>query len=94
MLLRRRDFMREMLLALAGDIDACITLAAPGVAPLGIASTGNAIFNLPGSALRTPAFSLPMLEVDGLPLGVQLIGFPQRDRDLSAIASFVLDHAA
>jgi Asp-tRNA(Asn)/Glu-tRNA(Gln) amidotransferase A subunit family amidase len=90
MLLRRRDFMREMLLSLAGDIDACITLAAPGPAPLGIASTGNAIFNLPGSALRTPAVSLPMMQVDGLPLGVQLIGFPQRDRELSGLASFVL----
>ncbi len=90
MLLRRRDHMRDTLLTLAGDIDACITLAAPGVAPLGIASTGNAIFNLPGSALRTPAVSLPMLTVDKLPLGVQLIGFPQRDRDLSGIASFVL----
>jgi Asp-tRNA(Asn)/Glu-tRNA(Gln) amidotransferase A subunit family amidase len=90
MLLRRRDHMRDTLLTLAGDIDACITLAAPGVAPLGIASTGNAIFNLPASALRTPALSLPMLHVDNLPLGVQLIGFPQRDRDLSAVASFVL----
>ena len=90
MLLRRRDHMRDTLMTLAGDVDACITLAAPGIAPLGIASTGNAIFNLPGSALRTPALSLPMLQVDGMPLGVQLIGFPQRDRDLSGIAGFVL----
>ncbi len=90
MLLRRRDFAREMLLSLAGDIDACITLAARGVAPLGIASTGDAIFNLPGSALRTPAISLPMLTVSGLPVGVQLLGFPGHDRDLSAFAGYVL----
>ena len=90
MLLRRRDDMREALLALAGDINGCITLAAPGVAPVGIASTGNAIFNLPATALRTPALSLPMLRVDGLPVGVQVIGFPGRDRDLSGLAMFVL----
>jgi Asp-tRNA(Asn)/Glu-tRNA(Gln) amidotransferase A subunit family amidase len=89
-LLRRRDAMREMLQSLAGDIDACITLAAPGPAPLGIDSTGDAIFNHPGSALRTPAMSLPLLRVGDLPVGVQLIGYPRRDRDLSAIAGFVL----
>ena len=85
-LLHRRDIMRDRLVALADEVDACITLAAPGPAPLGIASTGNAIFNVPASALRTPALSLPLLTVDGLPMGVQLIGYPNRDRDLSAIA--------
>jgi len=90
MLLRRRDFARELLQSLAGDIDACITLAARGVAPLGITSTGDAIFNAPGSALRTPAISLPMLTVNGLPVGVQLLGYPGQDRDLSALAAYVL----
>lgn len=89
-LLRRRDFARDMLTSLAGDIDACITLAARGIAPPGIASTGDAIFNAPGSALRTPAISLPMLTVNGLPVGVQLLGFPGHDRDLSALAGYVL----
>ncbi len=93
-LLHRRDEMRALLIALADEADACITLAAPGPAPLGIASTGNAIFNLPASALRTPAVSLPLLAVDGMPLGVQLIGYPQRDRELSGIAAFVADQAA
>ncbi len=89
-LLRRRDTMREMLQSLAGDIDACITLASPGPAPLGIDSTGDAIFNHPASALRTPAMSLPLLRVGDLPVGFQLIGYPQRDRDLSGIAAFLL----
>ena len=86
--------MRDALLTLAGDIDACITLATPGAAPLGIESTGNAVFNHPASALRTPAIALPLLRADGLPLGVQLIGYPQRDRDLSAPASFMLGFGA
>ena len=88
--LLRRDAMREALVSLQGDADGCITLAAPGAAPLGITSTGNAIFNQPGSALRCPAISLPLLTAGGLPLGVQLLGFPGRDRDLSAIAGFLL----
>jgi Asp-tRNA(Asn)/Glu-tRNA(Gln) amidotransferase A subunit family amidase len=89
-LLRRRDYMRDMLVALSPDVDACITLGSAGPAPLGIESTGNAIFNVPASALRTPALSLPLLAVDGLPQGLQLIGYPTRERDLSAIAGYVL----
>ena len=86
-LLQRRDAMRVALVALAGEVDACITLAAPGPAPMGIASTGNPVFNHPASALRCPALSLPLLTAEGMPLGVQLLGFPGRDRDLSAVAA-------
>ena len=89
-LLRRRDAMRDALLTLAGDVDACITLSAPGIAPNGIESTGNPIFAYPGSALRTPALSLPLLQVDGMPLGVQLIGYPNAERALSAVAGYLL----
>ncbi len=88
-LLHRRDVMRTLLLALSDEVDGCITLSSLGPAPVGIASTGNAIFNQPASALRTPAISLPLLQVEGLPVGVQLIGFPQRDRELSGLAEFV-----
>jgi Asp-tRNA(Asn)/Glu-tRNA(Gln) amidotransferase A subunit family amidase len=93
-LLLHRDAMRDALLALVGDVDACVTLASAGVAPLGIESTGDAVFNHPASALRTPAFSLPLLRVGALPLGLQLIGFPGRDRELSGIAGFLLERGA
>ena len=92
-LLRRRDSLREALLALAPDIDACITLSAPGAAPIGIETTGNAVFNVPASALRCPAISLPLLEADGLPLGLQLIGFPNAERALGSIANWILESA-
>jgi Asp-tRNA(Asn)/Glu-tRNA(Gln) amidotransferase A subunit family amidase len=90
-LLRRRDAMRDALEALAGSFDACVTLAAHGPAPVGLESTGNPIFNHPGSALRCPAISLPLLSAAGLPLGVQLLGFPRRDRELSAFAAYCLE---
>ena len=88
-LLHRRDIMRERLALLADEAEACITLAAPGPAPLGLASTGNSIFNVPGSALRCPAISLPKLSVGGLPLGVQLLGQPLGERALSGVAAYV-----
>jgi Asp-tRNA(Asn)/Glu-tRNA(Gln) amidotransferase A subunit family amidase len=90
-LLKRRDHAREVLLSLAGDVDACVTLGSAGPAPIGIGSTGNAVFNTPASMLRNPALSLPLLKVDGLPLGFQLLGYPNRERALSAIAAWVME---
>ena len=37
---------------------------------------------------RNPALSLPLLKCDGLPLGLQLLGFPNRERALSGIAAW------
>lgn len=88
-LLHRRDVMRERLMLLADEADACITLSAPGVAPVGIAYTGNSIFNVAASALRCPAISLPLLRLGGLPLGGQLLGQPLGERALSGVAGFV-----
>lgn len=88
-LLRRRDVLRDALVALAPDYDACITLSAPGPAPIGLETTGNAIFNVPASSLRCPAISLPLLSVDGMPVGVQLLGFPGQDRALSGVAAWM-----
>ena len=88
-LLHRRDMMRARLALLADEADACITLSAPGAAPVGIAHTGNSIFNVPASALRCPAISLPLLSLGGMPLGVQLLGQPQGERALSGVAGYV-----
>lgn len=87
-LLKKRDHARDVLMGLAGDVDACITLGSAGPAPLGIQSTGNAVFNMPASMLRNPALSLPLLKCDGLPLGLQLLGFPNQERALSGVASW------
>jgi Asp-tRNA(Asn)/Glu-tRNA(Gln) amidotransferase A subunit family amidase len=46
--------------------------AAPGPAPLGLSSTGDATMNYPWTALGTPAISVPMAVSNGLPLGLQL----------------------
>jgi len=46
--------------------------AAPGPAPRGLQSTGDARMNAPWTALGTPAISIPMPVGDALPLGLQV----------------------
>ena len=46
--------------------------AAAGPAPFSLASTGDPRMNAPWTAVGTPAISIPMAAVDGLPLGLQL----------------------
>src|SRR6266853_1493103 len=85
-----RDRRRVVYHTLAKEFDACITLSAPGAAPIGLGSTGDPIFAVPGSMLGVPALSLPVLDDGGLPLGLQLLGFAHRDASLFATAGSVL----
>jgi Asp-tRNA(Asn)/Glu-tRNA(Gln) amidotransferase A subunit family amidase len=87
--LRQRN--RETHARLAARYDAAITLAAPGAAPVGLGSTGNPVFNVPASMLGIPAVSLPLLSVDGLPLGLQIAGFNGADARLFAVATAIRD---
>jgi Asp-tRNA(Asn)/Glu-tRNA(Gln) amidotransferase A subunit family amidase len=77
--------------ALAGQVDAVVTVTAPGAAPIGLETTGNPIFVVPGSMLGAPGISLPVLEDGGLPLGLQVLGFPQGDADVFAVAGWIED---
>jgi Asp-tRNA(Asn)/Glu-tRNA(Gln) amidotransferase A subunit family amidase len=88
-LLGKREEMRSALRALAGEVDGFATLSSLGPAPLGLESSGDAVFNVPFTALGVPVLSLPLLKASGLPVGFQLAGFPNRERGLSAIAAFI-----
>jgi Asp-tRNA(Asn)/Glu-tRNA(Gln) amidotransferase A subunit family amidase len=88
-LLAQRGRAGEQWHKLAAEIDGAIALAAPGVAPIGLNSTGNAVFAVVGSYLHSPAVSLPLLSVGGLPVGLQIVGFRNRDADLIAIARWI-----
>ena len=85
-----RERRRAIYQSLEAEFDACLTLAAPGAAPVGLGSTGDPAFVVPGSMLGVPALSLPALEDGGLPLGLQLIGFADADAALFSTAGGVL----
>src|SRR5207344_248254 len=90
-LLARRETARAAYAVLAGKVDAVISVTASGAAPVGLETTGNPIFVVPGSMLGAPDVSLPVLDDDGLPLGLQVLGFPQGDADLFAVAKWIED---
>lgn len=89
-LLRERQRIREVYGVLHSLCDGCLTLAAPGAAPIGLASTGNPVFTVPTSLLGVPSLSLPVFADEGLPLGLQVIGFTDQDADLFAVAGGML----
>ena len=98
--LEKRERMRASLAALKGLASAMITLSAPGPAPeLGALTpsgesgyafkTGSPAFNAATSALGSPALTLPLAAVRGLPLGIQLIGQPHTDWDLTGYGAWL-----
>ena len=89
LLANRRRVMR-LVQETAADADGYLTLAASGPAIQGLEYTGSRTFLVYGSWLGLPAFSLPLLQVNGLPLGLQLIGVPYADGALCAAAHWFM----
>jgi Asp-tRNA(Asn)/Glu-tRNA(Gln) amidotransferase A subunit family amidase len=87
----RRGEIRAQFAALAQTYDGALTLPATGPAPLGLGSTGNPIFAVPFSLLGVPTVSLPVLSAEGLPLGLQVVGFEGGDAGLFVLAAWVRD---
>ena len=100
MALATRAHMRQALGEVAPTADAFITLASVGPAPdmdfkadSGEAEyaylTGDPAFNAATSALGAPAITLPKMALDGMPLGIQVIGAPHRDWELANLAAWL-----
>jgi Asp-tRNA(Asn)/Glu-tRNA(Gln) amidotransferase A subunit family amidase len=92
-LIARRDTVRATYEKAAGRYDAVVTLGACGAAPVGLAHTGNTAMNVTASYLGCPALTLPLLEDQGLPLGLQLLGSMDRDAALFEAASWIVGDA-
>jgi Asp-tRNA(Asn)/Glu-tRNA(Gln) amidotransferase A subunit family amidase len=71
-------------------VDAILTPAAPGAPPLGLSSTGRALFNRLWTLTGDPAVAVPGLMDDaGLPLGMQIIAPFGEDHKALAIAHWL-----
>ena len=80
---------------LLANYTAILTPAAPGPAPRREENvTGSPIFNGLWTFLGMPCVSLPLLEADGLPLGVQLVGARRDDGRLLRSARWLAEHLA
>jgi Asp-tRNA(Asn)/Glu-tRNA(Gln) amidotransferase A subunit family amidase len=89
--LARVEEQKQRLAQVFQDYDALLTLAAPGEAPVGLSSTGNAVFSAIWTLMGVPVVILPMLEGEnGMPIGVQLIGARGADAKLLADAGRIL----
>ena len=86
--------------AVAPLADAVITLSCPGPAPLWSGDvpgqplaprpTGDFVLNAPSSMLFAPAVTMPLMSVDGMPVGVQLMGQQHEDARITAMARWLL----
>ena len=87
----KRDQIRQQVAALGVNADGFITFTSSGPAPLGLEYTGSRGFQIAWTLTSTPSITLPLLSVDGLPLGVQLMGFVDQDEKLARHAKWMSD---
>ena len=101
LLLLKREEARRALVAIAGLGDALISLASVGPAPpMGNAgkdsgvshTTGLPAFNAATSVLGAPAITVPLIAIEGMPVGVQVVGQMHADAALSGTARWLLDN--
>ena len=90
--LKQRAGIRAVYAELAESCDACVTLPAPGAAPAGLQATGNPQFAVPASLLGVPALSLPLFMLEGMPLGLQVLGFANADARTFSIGTWLRYH--
>ena len=88
--LARARLVRDGFDELFERFDAILTPAAPGTAPEGLASTGDPSFCTLWTLCGMPAVNLPLMNgVNGLPLGVQLVGARDSDARLLRTAQWL-----
>jgi Asp-tRNA(Asn)/Glu-tRNA(Gln) amidotransferase A subunit family amidase len=81
---------RNALADIFADVDVLLTFSAPGAAPKGLASTGDARFNRLWTLMGVPCVNIPAYVADGgLPVGVQVIARFGDDAGALAAARFV-----
>jgi Asp-tRNA(Asn)/Glu-tRNA(Gln) amidotransferase A subunit family amidase len=86
---------RRSLAKVFDDVDVLLTFAAPGAAPKGLASTGDARFNRLWTLMGVPCVTVPAhVAAGGLPVGVQVIARFGDDAGALNAARFIEDALA
>lgn len=88
---RRSSFRAQLAYTMSSTgIDIWVTLSAPGIAPKGLSSTGNAVMSAPFSFAGLPAINLRAPNTLGkLPSGLQCVANVGRDQELIASARVI-----
>jgi Asp-tRNA(Asn)/Glu-tRNA(Gln) amidotransferase A subunit family amidase len=86
-----RQRLRDRVAAFAGRADGFVMLCSSGPAIQDHAFTGSRNYALPWTLVGAPAFALPLLVAEDLPLGLQIAGFAEQDAEACAIAGWVRD---
>jgi Asp-tRNA(Asn)/Glu-tRNA(Gln) amidotransferase A subunit family amidase len=84
-----RESVRALADSVLAEFDGAISLATLGAAPVGLESTGSPLQNVPASYLGTPAVTLPLMQIHGLPLGLQLMDRLHNDAALLGLAKWL-----
>lgn len=103
-ILVQRDEARARLAALDRIGDALITLSSPGPAPhleppavpdnrVPYGTTGPTTFNVATSVLGAPAVTVPLLAIETMPVGIQVIGQRNADEKITGIARWLYENA-
>ena len=85
-----RQGLRAAVSALSHEVDGFVSLASSGPASLGLEQTGSRLFASAWTLVGGPSFSLPVLRVRGLPLGLQWMGAPGSDAAMTGMARWLL----
>lgn len=76
------------------DFDLLLAPGAPGAAPEGLGTTGDPMFQRIWTATGAPCLGFPAAwRDDGLPLGLQVVGPADADRQMLADAQTIMAHA-
>lgn len=88
-LLIEQQQLRDRLQELSGYYDALVLPASSGPAPHGFEFTGTRRLLVYSTFTGAPAYSIPLMQVEGMPFGLQLMGFHGQDYQLTRQAEWM-----
>lgn len=88
-LLNLRQELSQRMASLKAEFDVLLLPASGGPAPEGFEFTGARTLLVYSSFLGIPAYSLPVMNVSSMPMGLQVLGYVDNDYDLTRHAKWL-----